>query len=316
MIEVSKLTKYYGDKKAVDNISFTVNKGEIVGFLGPNGAGKTTTMNIMTGYLSYTAGSVKINGYDILENPVQAKKSIGYLPEVPPLYTDMTVDEYLRFVSELKKVNRSEIAENNDRILKMVGIENVRGRRIANLSKGYRQRVGLAQALIGDPAILILDEPTVGLDPKQIIEIRRLIKSLAKDHTIILSSHILSEISAICDRILIINKGLLICEDTPANLAERYGNPNAIEITAECDKEKGVELLKTVNGVKKIVILNSTESSATYRIEAKKDIDELRKDIFFTFAKNEIVILSQKKAEASLEDIFLKAVSSNGGGNK
>ena len=218
MIEVENLTKKYGSQVAVDNLSFRVERGMIYGFLGPNGAGKSTTMNMMTGYIAATSGTVKINGYDILKNPEQAKKSIGYLPELPPVYPDMTVYEYLRFVAELKKVKKNERQAQIEDVMKQTQIEDVKGRLIKNLSKGYKQRVGLAQAIIGYPEVIILDEPTVGLDPKQIIEIRELIRELAKKHTIILSSHILSEVSAVCDHIMIISKGKLVASDTPEGL--------------------------------------------------------------------------------------------------
>ena len=218
MIEVENLTKKYGSHVAVDNLSFRVERGMIYGFLGPNGAGKSTTMNMMTGYIAATSGTVKINGYDILKNPEQAKKSIGYLPELPPVYPDMTVYEYLRFVAELKKVKKNERQVQIEDVMKQTQIEDVKGRLIKNLSKGYKQRVGLAQAIIGYPEVIILDEPTVGLDPKQIIEIRELIRELAKKHTIILSSHILSEVSAVCDHIMIISKGKLVASDTPEGL--------------------------------------------------------------------------------------------------
>ena len=224
MITISNLTKKYGDKYALDNISFNVKKGEVLGFLGPNGAGKSTTMNIITGYISYTDRSVNIDGYDILENPIEVKKKIGYLPEIPPLYLDMVVWDYLEFVYELKKIKTEDEKSHIQQVIDMVKIDNVKNRKIANLSKGYRQRVGLAGALIGDPEILILDEPTVGLDPKQIIEIRNVIKELGKEKTVILSSHILSEISAVCDRVIIINKGKFVAEDTPKNLSDKLGD--------------------------------------------------------------------------------------------
>ena len=222
MIEVNNLTKQYGQHKAVDNISFKVEKGEILGFLGPNGAGKSTTMNIITGYISATEGTVKVDGFDILEQPGEVKKRIGYLPELPPLYMDMTVEEYLTFVCNIKKVSVHKQKEMLGKVMNAVKITDMRKRLIKNLSKGYKQRVGLAQAMIGEPQVLILDEPTVGLDPKQIIEIRNVIKSLGKDHTIILSSHILSEVSAVCDRVLIINKGKIVAIDTPENLAKGF----------------------------------------------------------------------------------------------
>ena len=238
MITISNLTKKYGDKYALDNISFNVKKGEVLGFLGPNGAGKSTTMNIITGYISYTDGSVNIDGYDILENPIEVKKKIGYLPEIPPLYLDMVVWDYLEFVYELKKIKTEDEKSHIQQVIDMVKIDNVKNRKIANLSKGYRQRVGLAGALIGDPEILILDEPTVGLDPKQIIEIRNVIKELGKEKTVILSSHILSEISAVCDRVIIINKGKFVAEDTPKNLSDKLGDNKKCCFRISGDREK------------------------------------------------------------------------------
>ena len=251
MITISNLTKKYGDKYALDNISFNVKKGEVLGFLGPNGAGKSTTMNIITGYISYPDGSVNIDGYDILENPIEVKKKIGYLPEIPPLYLDMVVWDYLEFVYELKKIKTEDEKSHIQQVIDMVKIDNVKNRKIANLSKGYRQRVGLAGALIGDPEILILDEPTVGLDPKQIIEIRNVIKELGKEKTVILSSHILSEISAVCDRVIIINKGKFVAEDTPKNLSDKLGDNKKMLFRISGDREKAenilAEILKSVD---------------------------------------------------------------------
>ena len=242
MIEVENLTKKYGSHVAVDNLSFRVERGMIYGFLGPNGAGKSTTMNMMTGYIAATSGTVKINGYDILKNPEQAKKSIGYLPELPPVYPDMTVYEYLRFVAELKKVKKNERQAQIEDVMKQTQIEDVKGRLIKNLSKGYKQRVGLAQAIIGYPEVIILDEPTVGLDPKQIIEIRELIRELAKKHTIILSSHILSEVSAVCDHIMIISKGKLVASDTPEGLMTLLKGGRKMKLSVLCEQSKVEEL--------------------------------------------------------------------------
>ena len=231
MIEIQNLTKDYGRIRAIDDVSFTVGKGEIVGFLGPNGAGKTTTMNIITGFISSTSGSVRVAGYDILENPVEGKRHIGYLPEQPPLYPDMTVSEFLDFCADLKKVTAREWKNQKKDIMELVKITHVSHRLIKNLSKGYKQRVGLAQALVGSPDVLILDEPTVGLDPKQIMEIRKLIKALGKNHTIILSSHILPEVSAVCDRVIIINKGRIAAIDTPENLSKKLSDFSRFTIT-------------------------------------------------------------------------------------
>ena len=250
MIEVENLTKKYGSHVAVDNLSFRVERGMIYGFLGPNGAGKSTTMNMMTGYIAATSGTVKINGYDILKNPEQAKKSIGYLPELPPVYPDMTVYEYLRFVAELKKVKKNERQAQIEDVMKQTQIEDVKGRLIKNLSKGYKQRVGLAQAIIGYPEVIILDEPTVGLDPKQIIEIRELIRELAKKHTIILSSHILSEVSAVCDHIMIISKGKLVASDTPEGLMTLLKGGRQMKLSVLGEQSKVEELLQSMESVK------------------------------------------------------------------
>lgn len=250
MIEVENLTKKYGSQVAVDNLSFRVERGMIYGFLGPNGAGKSTTMNMMTGYIAATSGTVKINGYDILKNPEQAKKSIGYLPELPPVYPDMTVYEYLRFVAELKKVKKNERQAQIEDVMKQTQIEDVKGRLIKNLSKGYKQRVGLAQAIIGYPEVIILDEPTVGLDPKQIIEIRELIRELAKKHTIILSSHILSEVSAVCDHIMIISKGKLVASDTPEGLMTLLKGGRQMKLSVLGEQSKVEELLQSMESVK------------------------------------------------------------------
>ena len=248
MVEVKNLTKKYGTHLAVSDVNFDIQKGEIIGFLGPNGAGKSTIMNILTGYLSLSEGEVKIDGFDIMENPEEAKKRIGYLPEIPPLYIDMKVREYLNFIFDLKKVKFPKKAH-IDEIMKLIKIDHVANRLIKNLSKGYRQRVGFAQALIGNPDILILDEPTVGLDPKQIIEIRNLISRLGKNHTIILSSHILSEIQAVCKRVIIINKGRIIADDLPETLADKLSNDRALVASIEGNENDMLEALKTVKGV-------------------------------------------------------------------
>ena len=283
MITISNLTKKYGDKYALDNISFNVKKGEVLGFLGPNGAGKSTTMNIITGYISYTDGSVNIDGYDILENPIEVKKKIGYLPEIPPLYLDMVVWDYLEFVYELKKIKTEDEKSHIQQVIDMVKIDNVKNRKIANLSKGYRQRVGLAGALIGDPEILILDEPTVGLDPKQIIEIRNVIKELGKEKTVILSSHILSEISAVCDRVIIIKMLFRISGD----------------------REKAENILNSFDGISNVTCVSSENDSYDFEFDNAMAAEE-KKKLFFAFAENEIPILMQKEIEPSLEDIFLK----------
>ena len=252
MIEVKNLVKKYGNHTAVDHLNFTIEEGHVYGFLGPNGAGKSTTMNIMTGYLGATEGEVLINGHDILKEPEEAKRQIGYLPELPPLYMEMTVREYLEFVAELKGIAKKKRGESINEVEKMVKIWEVENRLIKNLSKGYRQRVGLAQAVLGFPEIIILDEPSVGLDPKQIIEIRELIRQLAKKHTVILSSHILAEVREVCDYILIISKGKLVASDTPENLERNLGDSDLIEIETKADPDEVRRILETVDGIRSI----------------------------------------------------------------
>ena len=308
MIEIKNLLKCYGENIAVNNISFSVDKGEILGFLGPNGAGKSTTMNILTGYISYTEGSVMIDGIDMLKNPTDCKKRIGYLPEQPPLYMDMTVTEYLDFVCDIKKIKESK-KEHIEDVLNMVGIIDVKDRLIKNLSKGYKQRVGIAQALIGNPEILILDEPTVGLDPKQIIEIRNLIKELGKNRTVILSSHILSEISAICERVIIINGGEIVAIDTPENLGKSLSSNNRYIVTSDDDASKVKEVIASIDGVVSVTASEGKEEGTTdFTIEATSDI---RKDITFELANKGISILMIADDELSLEDIFLELTDDN-----
>lgn len=306
MIEVTNLTKVYGKYTAVNDLSFTVKEGEILGFLGPNGAGKSTTMNMLTGYLSSTSGTIKINGIDILENPIEAKKNIGYLPEIPPLYLDMTVSEYLYFVAKLKKVNIKDLDKHIQTIINRLSLESVAGRLIKHLSKGYRQRVGLGGALIGTPKVLILDEPTVGLDPKQIIEMRELIKELSKEHTIILSSHILSEISAICDHVMIINKGTIVASDTTENLANIFNPTSQITIRVEKTDDDFLSALSSIEEVKQIQVLGSfEENTQDILIETAKDVD-IRKQIFnLCYEMYNPLLMMQSKA-FSLEDIFLE----------
>ncbi|MCH5195470.1 MAG: ATP-binding cassette domain-containing protein [Oscillospiraceae bacterium] len=305
MIEVNNLCKNYGSKRAVQNISFTANNGEILGFLGPNGAGKSTTMNILTGYLSATSGQVLINGVDILESPSEAKKNIGYLPEIPPLYPDMTVDEYLNFVYDLKKCKlpkRSHLGE----ICELSRIDDVRKRVIRNLSKGYRQRVGLAQSLVGNPKVLILDEPTVGLDPKQIIEIRSLIKKLGKNHTVILSSHILPEVQAVCDRITVIDKGRLIANDTAENLSHSLSADRKLCVQIEGPAKEVKSLLSSITGVQELYEGKAVEKNVTeYEILPKEDCD-IRREIFKRMAERNYPILLMRSSELTLEEIFLK----------
>ena len=305
MIEVKNLTKKYGPHLAVDDLSFTVEEGQIYGFLGPNGAGKSTTMNIMTGYIGPTSGQVIINGYDILEEPQEAKSCIGFLPEQPPLYMDMTVLEYLKFVAELKRIPRAERWDTIEEAMQKTGIIDMADRLIKNLSKGYRQRVGLAQALVGMPPVIILDEPTVGLDPKQIIEIRELIKSLGKKHTVILSSHIMQEISAVCDHIMIINRGRLVASGTPEELQEQSGNAGRLHLTvkgAEQDVRKALaDLPVKIRSCKKAEepgVLNITASVTTN--------GDIRADLFAAMAEAKLPILEMSQEQETLEKLFIE----------
>lgn len=309
MIEISNLVKYYGDILAVDNVSFTVENGEILGFLGPNGAGKSTTMNILTGFLSATSGTVKVNGYDILEQPQEAKKCIGYLPENPPLYLDMTVIEYLRFVADLKGVPKEERIKQLAEIMKLVRIADVANRLIKNLSKGYRQRVGIAQALVGNPDVLVLDEPTIGLDPKQIIDIRNLIKELGRKHTIILSSHILPEVQAVCERVVIINKGKIAAVDTTSSLSKQLTKTSKVQLVAEGPAKEIIQKLRLIPGVSKADLFIEKEGDlGIYAIENDPETD-VRKQIFFEMARNSWPIVEMKSMDPTLEDIFLQVTS-------
>ena len=304
MIEVKNLVKKYGDHTAVDHLSFTVEKGQIYGFLGPNGAGKSTTMNIMTGYLGATDGEVLINGHDILKEPEAAKKSIGYLPELPPLYMDMTVMEYLKFSTELKKIKKEDREAEIEKALKLVKLADVQDRLIKNLSKGYKQRVGLAQAILGFPEIIILDEPTVGLDPKQIIEIRELIRELAKEHTVILSSHILAEIREVCDYIMIISKGKLVASDTPEHLEELMNGSDTIHIETRAEEETVREIL---SGLKDIEDVTYTQENEILKADVKtKERKDIREAIFSAFAEAQCPLLTLQKTTVSLEEVFLE----------
>lgn len=306
MIEVENLTKKYGNHVAVDNLSFRVERGMIYGFLGPNGAGKSTTMNMMTGYIAATSGTVKINGYDILKDPEKAKKSIGYLPELPPVYQDMTVYEYLKFAAELKQVKKSERKQQIEDIMKQTRIDDVKNRLIRNLSKGYRQRVGLAQAIIGHPEVIILDEPTVGLDPKQIIEIRELIKELAKKHTIILSSHILSEVSAVCDHIMIISKGKLVASDTPEGLMAMLKGGKQLQLCVMGEQDKLEEILKNMSEIKEYTFLAPKEEGCVnVSIQTVPETD-IRKKLFYELVNADMPIMELGLNEKSLEDVFLE----------
>lgn len=314
MIEIEHLVKRYGSHMAVDNLSLLVEPGKIYGFLGPNGAGKSTTMNIITGYLAATAGTVKINGADVALEPEKAKQCVGYLPELPPLYMDMTVKEYLDFAAELKKIEKGKRAKQVAEAMEMTGITDVSGRLIRNLSKGYKQRVGFAQAVLGKPEIIILDEPTVGLDPKQIIEIRDLIKKLGESHTVILSSHILTEISAVCDHVFIISKGKLVASDSTENLLERMTGNQQISLLVKAEAEAAEGALLALAGVERCELLEQREEgTAALLISAKKDCD-IREDIFHTCAEAQLPILEMKTAEKSLEDVFLELTAKGGMG--
>ncbi|MDR3166447.1 MAG: ABC transporter ATP-binding protein [Treponema sp.] len=305
MIEATDLVKRYGPHIAVDHANFKIEKGEIVGFLGPNGAGKSTTMNILTGYLSSTEGTITVDGLDILDYPLEAKRKIGYLPENPPLYPDMTVKEYLFFTGEIKGVPKKKIRGRMQEVMEITGVVDVEKRLIKNLSKGYKQRVGLAQTLIANPEILILDEPTAGLDPKQILEIRDLIISLGKDHTIILSSHILPEVSAVCKRVLIINRGVIVADDTPENLAKRLLGGSHIILRLDAPRDRVNQVLGKVSSVRKLEFRESQEEGTTEVIaEAAEDAD-IRRDIFHTLSATDIPILMMRALDMSLEEIFL-----------
>ena len=309
MIEVKHVTKKYGNFTAVDDISFTIKDNEVVGFLGPNGAGKSTTMNMITGYIEPTSGKIIVNDYDISKDPKKVKRQIGYMPESTPLYNDLTVREFVNYMADLKYVKRKEKKERVDKVLKDVGLTDVQKKLIRNLSRGYKQRVSMAGALIGDPKVLILDEPTVGLDPKQITEIRDLIRKLGKNHTVILSSHILSEVSQICEKVIIINKGKLLAVDTPSNLEEKIEDDNRIYVTVEDEKNKINKVAKKIKNLKSIeFIKDKNDGTKEYELIADKSTD-LRKEIFNLFPKNDINILELKKTEITLEDAFLKLIS-------
>lgn len=317
MIEVKDLVKKYGSHLAVDHLSFTLESGKIYGFLGPNGAGKSTTMNIMTGYLGATNGSVLIDGHDILKEPEEAKKHIGYLPELPPLYMDMTVQEYLEFAAELKKLPKEKRESDISEVMKLTRLQDVSGRLIKNLSKGYKQRVGLAQAILGFPEIIILDEPTVGLDPKQIIEIRELIRTLSKKHTVILSSHILAEVREVCDYILIISKGKLVASDTPENLELLRNGASSLELEVKAAPETARAILSTIDDVDAMEMHSENENLTRVKLETKNGAD-IREAVFYAFAEEKCPLLEMKTAKASLEDIFMELTQkeeSNDAGN-
>ena len=313
MIQVENLVKRYGNHLAVDHLNFTIEKGKIYGFLGPNGAGKSTTMNIMTGYLAASEGSVIIDGHDILQEPEEAKRRIGYLPELPPLYMEMTVLEYLEFAAELKKIPEEEREGQLEQVMEMVQLMEVKNRLIQNLSKGYRQRVGLAQAILGFPEIIILDEPTVGLDPKQIIEIRSLIRKLAEQHTVILSSHILAEVREVCDYIIIIANGKLVASDTPEHLEESMGEGGYIEIESPASEEKTREILSQMEEILSCEYgreESGEEELTRVRITSKGNAD-IREKLFFAFADQKLPLLTMMRTKSSLEDVFLELTKGN-----
>ncbi len=314
MIEVKNLTKKYGNVIALDDISFTINDGEIVGFLGPNGAGKTTTMNIIAGYIEQTDGTVIINGFDTIKKSKKAKQEIGYMPEGTPLYTDLTIKEFVTYMAELRKIDRNTRKEMVQKVLKETGLDEIQNKLIKNISRGQKQRVSLAGTLVSEPKILILDEPTVGLDPKQITEIRSLIKSLGKKHTVILSSHILTEVSQICDRVIIINKGKIVAIDSPENLEQKVDNNNAIYVTVE-DKNNQIESIINNNDEKLLLrlIKENDDGTKQYEISGKENVN-LNKIVFNLFSKNNITILEMKKVDITLEDAFMKIIKE--GGNK
>ena len=317
MIKVENVTKKYGSFVAVDNISFEIGEGEIIGFLGPNGAGKTTTMSMITGFIEPTEGKIEIDGYDISKKAKKAKREIGYMPENVPLYNDLTVKEFVTYMAELKKVKGKEKKEEVQRVIKATQIDDVQNKLIKNLSRGYKQRVSMAGALVGNPKVLLLDEPTVGLDPKQVTEIRSLIKSLGKNHTVVLSSHILSEISQICEKVIIINKGKIIAQDTPQNLEEKVQTENSLIVTVEDKENKFEEVIKNIDGVTNIsLITKNADGTIKYSVKSAEEKD-VRKDVFEAAAKNGITILEIKKSEATLEDAFINLINKKDeGGDK
>ena len=308
MIEVKNITKKYANFIAVDNISFNIKEGEIVGLLGPNGAGKSTTMNMITGFIEPTEGEIIINGNDILKNAKDAKKQIGYMPEGVPLYNDLTVKEFVSYMAELKLVERKMKKETVQKIIEETNLTEVQNKLIRNLSRGYKQRVSMAGALVGEPKILILDEPTVGLDPKQIAEIRNLIKTLGKKHTIILSSHILSEVSQICEKVIIINKGKIIAIDTPQNLEEKVKNKNQLTVTVEDKENKIKKITKQIKGIEEIKLIKDNQDGTKEYIITSKENKDIRKEIFEKYAKESITIFELKKSEATLEDAFMQLI--------
>lgn len=311
MIEVKNLTKRYGNHLAVDHLNFTVESGKIYGFLGPNGAGKSTTMNIMTGYLGATEGQVLIDGHDILKEPEEAKKNIGYLPEIPPLYMEMTVQEYLEFAAELKGIKKDKREPQIEEVIRLAKLRAVENRLIQNLSKGYKQRVGLAQAVLGFPEIIILDEPTVGLDPKQIIEIRTLIKELKKKHTVILSSHILSEVSAVCDYVLIISHGKLVASDTPENLGKLAEGSNTLEMLIKGEKTQIRQALEGIEGVNSVTMEKDEKQNLWSVKVSTEEQNDIREEVFYKMSEINSPIYEMKSRKVSLEEIFLELTASD-----
>lgn len=310
VIQVENITKKYGSFTAVDNINFEIEEGEIVGFLGPNGAGKSTTMNMITGFIEPTSGRIIVDGYDISKKPRKAKKQIGYMPEGVPLYSDLTVKEFVTYMAELKGVPKKEKKDKVQKVIQETGLAEVQNKLTRNLSRGYKQRVSMAGALVSNPKVIILDEPTVGLDPKQVTEIRALIKELGKDHTVILSSHILSEVSQICNRVIIINNGQIVAIDTPENLEKKVVKDNSIYVTVEDQENKMDTIKEKLPNVQEIKLISENEDKTKkYMITATADVD-LRKSIFETFAKEGITIFEMKKSDATLEDAFMQLINS------
>ncbi len=316
MLEVKNLTKRYGSNTAVDHLDFKIESGRIYGFLGPNGAGKSTTMNMITGYLAASEGTVLIDGHDILKEPIEAKKHIGYLPEIPPLYMEMTVEEYLGFAAELKQIKKSERAAEINNVMERTKISDMRGRLIRNLSKGYRQRVGIAEAILGTPDIIILDEPTVGLDPKQIIEIRELIKSLGEKHTVILSSHILQEISAVCDHIMVISHGKLVASDTPDKLANSMSDANTMHLLVRSSENEVKKALEGLDAVKNIRFEASGERGCSKAVIESNSSVDIREEVFRRMAEKSLPVLDMHSDVLSLEDVYLKLTGASKEGDK
>ena len=315
MIQVENITKRYGNFTAVDGISFDIDEGEIVGFLGPNGAGKSTTMNMITGFIEPSDGRIIVDGYDISKKPQKAKRQIGYMPEGVPLYSDLTVKEFVAYMADLKGCEKKTKKEEIKKVLEETGLTEVQNKLTKNLSRGYKQRVSMAGALVGNPKVIILDEPTVGLDPKQVTEIRTLIKNLGKKHTVILSSHILSEVSQICNRVIIINKGKIVAIDTPENLENKVAQNNVVYVTVEDPENKMDSIKEKLNNIKDIqFVVENEDKTKKYIIKGERDID-LRKEIFETLSKEGIPIFEMKKADATLEDAFMKLINDSTNSN-